>query len=218
MDKNASRMLAPTLITAPAKAAAIITVEEIQSHARLDSDFDKDYVGALCLAAMNYLDGYTGALGVTLLTQTWSVSWDTFPWQEWHGQMRSAWYGWPVSDAEVLRLPFWPVSSVSFVKYYDAGNVQQTLSSALYGVYRDARGDFIQLVQGQVWPVTYQRPDAVTVQMVAGYGADAGSVPMPIRHAAKMLVSHWYQNRESVGSSTAEVDALLALYRRSRVH
>jgi hypothetical protein len=39
----------------------------------------------------------------------------------------------------------------------------------------------------------------VQITYLAGYGG-AASVPKPAVHAIKMLVGHWYANREAIGS------------------
>jgi uncharacterized phiE125 gp8 family phage protein len=50
------------------------------------------------------------------------------------------------------------------------------------------------------------RGDAVTVTYVAGYG-NASDCPQLAQHAIRMLVGHWYENRESatVGAEVREV-------------
>jgi hypothetical protein len=47
----------------------------------------------------------------------------------------------------------------------------------------------------------------VQITYLAGYGG-AANVPAPAKHAIKMLVGHWYANRESVliGSISKELE------------
>ena len=45
-----------------------------------------------------------------------------------------------------------------------------------------------------MYPSTYPVPNAVTVRFVAGYT----SVPAGIKAAMKLLIGHWYKNREAV--------------------
>jgi uncharacterized phiE125 gp8 family phage protein len=54
-----------------------------------------------------------------------------------------------------------------------------------------------------------------------GYGTTATSVPMPIRHAIKLLVGHWYANREEAQTEVPQriamgVDSLIAPYRLNK--
>jgi uncharacterized phiE125 gp8 family phage protein len=42
----------------------------------------------------------------------------------------------------------------------------------------------------------------VTVRFVAGYGANPGDVPEPLRQAMLLLIGHYYENREAVAAGT----------------
>jgi len=66
-----------------------------------------------------------------------------------------------------------------------------------------------------VWPSVRLDDKSVQISYLAGYGG-AANVPTPAKHAIKMLVGHWYANRETVlvGSISKEFEfaasALLA--------
>lgn len=49
---------------------------------------------------------------------------------------------------------------------------------------------------GQFWPPVLYIPNAVEIHFTAGYSADASGVPHSIKTAVKLLVNHWYENRE----------------------
>jgi uncharacterized phiE125 gp8 family phage protein len=85
-----------------------------------------------------------------------------------------------------------PLISVSSVKYYDANDSLQVLSSANYRVVQDPFRSFIRLKSGYSWPSTSERPDAVTVRFTVGSTA----VPQLLDHAMKLLIAHYYVNRE----------------------
>ena len=62
-------------------------------------------------------------------------------------------------------------------------------------------------------------PGAVTLTMVAGYGA-AADVPYSIRQAILLMVAHWFVNREAASPVSLKelplgVAALLSPYRRT---
>jgi uncharacterized phiE125 gp8 family phage protein len=65
--------------------------------------------------------------------------------------------------------------------------------------------------------------NAFEVAFTAGYGDEASDVPEPLRHAIKLLVAHWFEQREPVvlGAAAQEVPAtvagLLLPYRRVRL-
>ena len=46
-------------------------------------------------------------------------------------------------------------------------------------------------------------PGAIEIDITAGYGALAADVPSPLRHAIRMLVAHWYEQRGAVGGVRA---------------
>ena len=50
----------------------------------------------------------------------------------------------------------------------------------------------------QIWPNTRRVPNAVTVTYVAGYGTARTDVPGTIKSAMKLLMGHWFENREEV--------------------
>lgn len=216
------RKLKPVLISGP--AAPIMSVTEAKQHLRVDHSDDDPLITGLIAAVTSYLDKRAGILGRALITQTWrqdyyywpnsynglyipisSNAYD-YPWQ----------YNWsPYTSDYGLRLPLTPVQSVTSVKYYDANNVQQTVGSQYYGLYDDDLGPFVRLDPKTFnWPqINVNRPDAISVTFVAGQSAT--NLDEGVKMAAKLLLGHWYENREAVGDKAmAEVplafDALIS--------
>ena len=69
----------------------------------------------------------------------------------------------------------------------------------------------------ELWPITYAgQRGAVEIDFIAGYGAAGNTVPPMLKQAIKMLVAHWYEHREAVGTVGQEVplavDSILRLY------
>lgn len=192
-------MLKPTRTIDPSTGP--VTLAEAIAHCRAPEDGSDDtYITSLIAAATAYLDGWSGILGRALVNQSWTQGVDAF--------------------ASPLRLPLAPVQSITSVTYYDADNASQTLASSVYTLLDDELGPFVTLQADQSWPGTFSREDAVTVTYVAGYGAAGSDVPASIRHAIKLLVGNFYENREAVviGQTPVElpmaVHALLSPYRR----
>lgn len=195
-------MLKPVLTSAPAED--LVTLAEAKAHCHVEFSDDDALLTGLVAAATRRLDGYSGILGRCLVTQSWRVDMSDWP------------------RADVLRLPFPDVSTITSVKYFDADNAEQTVSSGLYELQADARGSFIRFRDEFTAPEVYDdRLDAVKVIFVAGYGA-ASAVPAPIRTAALMMVAHWYANREAAASGEMHeiplgVTALTEPYRHGRI-
>lgn len=90
------------------------------------------------------------------------------------------------SDDEIeIRLA--PVSAITFVKYYDESGTLQTVPSSDYWTNLIETPPEIELRLGSSWPVVQlERPNAVQIEMVCGYGA-AAAVPVEAKLAIKEL-------------------------------
>jgi uncharacterized phiE125 gp8 family phage protein len=192
-------ILKPVRTAAP--AADLMTLAEAKKHCRVDHSEEDDVIAGLLAAATAWLDGYSGVLGRALINQTWRLNLSCWP-------------------ACRIRLPLAPVSAITSIKYYNTANVQQTLGSSNYGLIEDALSPSAEWVFNASLPSLYERPDAIEVIFVAGYGPAASDVPQAVIVAAKMLIAHLYENREpvNIGNITTNlpfaVDALIAPFRR----
>lgn len=168
--------MANNLKTPP--SAEPYTLTEIKgSHLRIATSDDDEYIELLIKAARMATEIQTRR---ALITQTWVTTLCGFP------------------EGRVIALERPPLISVSSIKYFDSANVEQTLSASLYTVDTSASPGRVVLNYGQSWPTTYDRPAAVSIEYVAGYGATAAALPQDLRHAISFLVAHWYRSREPV--------------------
>lgn len=103
--------------------------------------------------------------------------------------------GWPCG-LEPIYLPRNPVSSVSYIKYYDTSNAQQTLSTNVYKTVLDREPAEIWLKNAQSWPSLYGEVNVISIRFVAGYSADYQSVPEGLRAACLLLIGAWFANEE----------------------
>lgn len=175
------------LITAP--AYDIITLEEAKDHLKELSSLYDDYITTLIQTATAKLDGVSGILRRALVQQTWEARFSDWP-----------------APGYSIRLPLPPLQSVTSIKYLDSDGAQQTLAESVYDVI--GAGGYEQghvcLAYNQSWPATRVRLENVIVRFVAGYPATSDSppdyvanIPAPIKHAMKLLISHWFDNREA---------------------
>lgn len=171
-----------TISTAPTSYP--VSVSEVKQHLRLDHDYEDDWIYQTIAAATDVIQH---ELDRQILTATWALNMDDFPEYD-----------------EPIFIQKAPLASVTSVQYYDTDNAQQTWSSSLYTVSTSFPGR-ICLVEGQSYPDTKERPDAVTVTFVAG----ASSVPATIQLAMQQLIGLWYDNREMVGQIPDGVMRLL---------
>lgn len=182
-----------------------ITLVEAKAHLRVDDTTEDDYITALITAARMHCESLTER---QFNTATYVLRLDEFP----------------IRCTDVVRLPRPNLIAVSGITYTDSDGTTQTLSSTLYQVDAASLPGRLMPAYGQVWPVTRPDLNAVAITYTAGYGATAALVPLPIRHAIKLLVSHMFENREPVvvGTITSEipmtVKSLLGPYRVGTVY
>jgi uncharacterized phiE125 gp8 family phage protein len=182
-----------TLKTAPLFEA--VSLEDAKDHLRVTSDAEDALIATYLTAARQWVEAYTGR---SLCTQTWQIALGGF--------------------ARDLWLPrAAPLQSITHVKYYDSDNVLQTWDSANYFTPAFQEPALLQPVSTATIPSVYCRPDAVQVEYIAGYAAEA--CPEELRLAVLMLMAHFHENREAVivGTSGKEtemaVTSLCAPYR-----
>lgn len=169
------------LKTPPAEEPVSLT--ELKLHLRVDSADEDTLITALGIAARQALEERTRT---TTVATTWYAKLDCF-----------GGYG-----IQLLKMP---LRSITSIKYNDAAGDEQTLST---DVYEFSLADFlptITLKDGQSWPTTESARDAVTIEFVVGMAADAAGMltnNMGARWQAaiKLLVAHWYENREETNT------------------
>lgn len=160
------------VVTAP--VGAPVSVESMKGHLRIRSDDDYIYLSELIAAAVALIDGPKG-IGFALLPQTWRYTLDRFP-------------------SGVIELPGAVVSGVTSVAYFDLDGAQQTLDVGGYRFHGGRKPARIEPVED--WPDTQDRLAAVEVTYTLG----AVSPEPDLIHAIKMIVAHWYENREEYSS------------------
>lgn len=170
------------LKTAPASEP--VTLSEAKAHAVVLHTADDTLITSLIIAAREEVENL---LNRSLLTQTWELILDQF------------------LDGESIELPMAsPLASVTSVEYYDENNSTQSLATSVWSADTFAEPGRVHLNDGESWPETFVRFDAVKVTYVAGWSS-AASVPESIKLWIKARVSSLYEQRESlvVGTSVA---------------
>ncbi len=147
------------VVTPP--SAEPVSVPEVQTHLRVDSDADEDLVSALAVAAREWCEAATNRQFCT-------------------ATLRTGLSGFPAEGA--ITLPRAPASAVTGITYLDSAGASQTLSPGAYVLAADLAPAEVSLAPGASWPATADRADAVTITYTAGYGGPA-AVPQPLRAA-----------------------------------
>jgi len=184
------------IVTAP--AAEPITVDELRTHLRVDSDLlGATEAASLIAEARQYIEDQTG---LALITQSWRLTIDHWPRsrEEWWDGVRqmsiSELYG-PQSYAS-LYLPRYPLQSITSVTVYDEDSNSESVTVAdVFDVDLYQMPGRLRLKSGATWPVALRPTNAIEIVYSAGYGASASTVPAPIRRAVKQLAAMLYTQR-----------------------
>jgi uncharacterized phiE125 gp8 family phage protein len=176
-------------------ASSPVTLAEAKTQLNVFHNDDDAYISTLILSATAAIEEMTGR---PLITQTWALSVK-------HPHYR-------------VHLPKTPVQSIDSITYYDRDEVQQTALVADFHLFNDIYRAWVEPKDDKDWPDVFDRPDALTISFIAGYGA-ASDVPVEIKHAILLLLSHWYEQRIPVSDKPMQempfaVSSLVGLHKR----
>ena len=180
----------PVRITAPVDLP--VSVDEAKVFLRVDGAEEDDLIEGLIGAAVDHLDGRSGILGRCLVTQVWRYRF--------------------VSFQRCIDLDM-PGASSAVVRYTDRDLADQTVQEDAIDLVETARGSRIVLADS-IDGIDWFGP----VEADVTFGTAPDAVPPAIIQAIRMLVAHWFANREAVVSGTASalplgVQALISPYR-----
>jgi len=178
------------LQTAPQREP--VTLEEVKTHLRVETDDHDGALTQLIPAARQYVETITGR---AFITQTWKLYADRFLYE--------------------FRIPRPPLQSVTGVQYKDASEALQTLAASNYVV--DTASEPARLHQNSngTYPNTSNNLNAVTITFVAGYGDEAEDVPGPLRRAILLHIERLFDTPSGPYADSIEwaFDSLIAPYR-----
>jgi uncharacterized phiE125 gp8 family phage protein len=188
-----------------AAATTGISLAEAKAHMNIDSSFTADdtLIEAYIDIASDYVENY---MVRKLINQTWLLFLEQWP------------------SGDYIELSFGTSTSVTSVKYTDSDGDQSTFSTDNYTVDTDSVPARIVLNNDASWPTaSLSNSNPIEIEYVTGYGAASTDITdVMITHALKMMVAHYYENREplyiSTNSNTVTplektVDSLLYPYR-----
>lgn len=164
-----------------------ITLDEAKAHLKVETT-DEDAL----------ISGLIDAAALAIETQTGIVC-----------ASRSKTFYFPTFGVRLV-LPCAPITAVTAVTYVDALGVQQTLVSDQYRLRTFAGVPSLSPAFGVTWPATDSVDGAVSVTVTAGHASNDDIDPR-IKTAAKLLIGHWFRNRDGIATDaqTAAVDAVV---------
>jgi len=155
-----------------------LTLAEIKRHLRVTTDDDDSLLTDYIASATEYCeDQVPGAR--SFMSQTWDWKIHFFP-------------------GDSFEVPRPPLQSLTHIKYYatNSSTGTTTLSSTNYLVHipTNMPGQIELHPEVGAWPSVADRADAVQVRLISGWTI----APNQVKQAVKLLVGHWYSNREDI--------------------
>ena len=153
-----------------------ISLSEAKDHLRIDGNDEDTYLATIITAARKYCEQYCNR---AFITQTWLQ--------------------YPSDFTDGMKLSINPVQCVTSITYYDINGNNQTLNASQYQV--DLKDDVCRIYEAvdvDFPDVQDEKINPITITYVSGYGSNASDVPMDIRHAIKLMISHFFENREGL--------------------
>jgi uncharacterized phiE125 gp8 family phage protein len=171
------------------------SVAEAKAFLRVEHGDDDAIVASLIAAARGHVEALTRR---ALLLQRWRFVLDA----------------WPANGRFGPRIG--PLRSVIAARVFDAAGNAYSIDAASFVV--DAAAE---LIASPSWsmPLPGRGSAGIELDVELGYGAAPSDVPGALRHAVRMLVAHWYENRglAAIGANVAmlpaSLGALIAPYR-----
>jgi uncharacterized phiE125 gp8 family phage protein len=157
-----------------------VTLDEAKLFARVDGTADDALVTSLIVSARQNVEGQTGR---SLIDQTRTATLDFLP------------------NANEYELAFRPISSVTSIKAYNDDGTSEAVDVGS-DIIVDESNARIALKADAASITGDRQMEVFEIVYVAGYGATAADVPEWAKTAIKMLVSHYYENRETVALGT----------------
>lgn len=173
-----------------------IPLAEAKINLRVDHNDEDGEIGRMITAAREELEKVQGR---AYITRTLAGTLDAFP----------------SSHSGLILLPFPPASEIVSITYWDPEINLVTMDPSDYEFDQFSAPARLRPSTGNSWPATLGRFAAVEIHWKAGFGDDPTDVPPEIRQAIKLLLTDFYENRESIVlglnvNSTKQIEQLIA--------
>jgi uncharacterized phiE125 gp8 family phage protein len=175
-----------------------VSLAEMKDYLRIDTTDQDNVITELIATARNQCETISGRCFVN---RQYEIGFDRLPgsWPFSYGFGSSL-----LSPFREIHLPRYPLYSVDLFQYTDitTGNPVVMAVDTDYQVKGKEPGR-LQPAYGQAWPIARWSLESILIRFTAGYGDTAASpaigkdCPPQYKTAIKLMVGHWYENRES---------------------
>ncbi|MGE3246411.1 MAG: hypothetical protein AB7F96_02770 [Beijerinckiaceae bacterium] len=188
--------MTPILLQGPAIEPVSLT--EARNWLRITATIEDELIQALVTSARLVIEAQTQLL---LIEQSWRLLLDAWP------------------KESVLALPLRPVLSIDAIRIHDAIGGISLVPPESVTLYGDPMAPRVSFAVRPPAPGRY--PSGIEVDLRAGFGAAASTVPEPLKLSILILTARWFENRgDAADDSThlpAEVSKLIAPWRKWRL-
>lgn len=167
---------------------ALVSLDACKAHLSIEADeteFD-ELIKALRDAAIEYVERYCSVKLGPVTGMVWSAE------------------GLPVSSSDAITLGVWPVTQVTNIVWRDGENVEVVGDANDFRV--TAKGA-LRPVVGGAWPSGV----AGAVQVTFDAGFAAGDAPPALIAAVRMMLAHFFRNREAIITGTISAQTPLGV-------
>jgi uncharacterized phiE125 gp8 family phage protein len=174
-----------------------VSLAKAKAYLRVEHGDDDDTIVALIAGARIHVEAQTCR---ALITQTWRLSRDSWP-----------------ASARIAVLPA-PLRELAAVQIYKSDGATQAIDPDVFAIDKASAPAVLAFERGAL-PAPGRIVGGIELDVEVGYGDAPSNVPEPLRHAIRVLVAHWYENRgliaagQSVAVLPDGVNALIKPYR-----
>jgi uncharacterized phiE125 gp8 family phage protein len=170
-----------------------LTLDEAKAFLRVEHTAEDELIASLVKAARMVVEAATRRV---LVSQGFRIVLDA----------------WPAGDR--IPSPVSPLCSLSGARVRAANGSATDLNLAAFTLDTVSSPGVIHFDRGLVTEPG-QPIAGIEIEVTAGYGEDASSVPEPLRQAIRLLTAHYYEHRDRIesGMLPETVRALSAPYR-----
>ena len=173
-----------------------LTCAQAKEFLRIDHNDEDALIDALITAARRWVEARTGRV---LISQSWSFTRDE----------------WPMGG--ILPSPLAPVRSVREARIRRDDGVEVVLPE---GVVRASKGGGGLLLVDLARAPQPAGREAISITVEAGYGGEAADVPADLVQAIRLMVAHFYEQRDGAEETSRPPQTateLVAPYRLVRL-
>jgi uncharacterized phiE125 gp8 family phage protein len=171
-----------------------LSLAEVKDFLRVDATDQDAVLTALIVAARSHVEQY---LNRALVSRKFRLKFDRTPgsWPFSYGFGSSL-----LSPYREIHLPICPVISVDSFTAVDMNTGLPV--DVEYQLSTESEPARLQPPYGQAWPISRWVIESIAIEFTSGYEDNTvspvvGVIPEPLLLAMKLMIGHWYENRES---------------------